>query len=81
MYDMWQHHLDALLDVQPTLKEALAERGLSETAVFLETDGGGGGAGQGEGDRVDGWMGGPGNGIGAVPPGMLVLLQREHVVM
>lgn len=54
---MWQHHLDALLDVQPTLKEALAERGLSETAVFLEADGGGGvagGGGQGEEGRADG---------------------------
>lgn len=50
VYDMWQHHLDALLDVQPTLKEALADRGLSETAVFLEADGGGGGRG---GDRAD----------------------------
>lgn len=58
--DMWHHHLDALLDVQPSLKEALAERGLSEAAVFLEAagDGGGGGAagssaGQGEEGRVD----------------------------
>lgn len=34
--DMWQRHLDALLDVQPTLAEALTDRGLSLTGVLLE---------------------------------------------
>lgn len=64
---MWQHHLDALLDVQPALKEALADRGLSEVAVFLKADGGGGGgatggAGQGEEGRVAGRARGGGGG-------------------
>lgn len=47
VWDMWQHHLDALLDVQPILMEALADRGLSQTGVFVEAVvvGGGGGSG------------------------------------
>ncbi|CAM9755576.1 unnamed protein product, partial [Scytosiphon promiscuus] len=54
--DMWQQRLDALLDVQPTLKEALADRGLSETGVFVEAARGAemaSGGENGKGDESD----------------------------
>lgn len=38
--DMWQHRLDALHDVQPTLAEALADRGLPEMAVLVRAEAG-----------------------------------------
>ncbi len=51
VWDMWQHHLDGLLDVQPILMEALADRGLSQTGVFVEAVGGGGGGSGGAAGR------------------------------
>ncbi|CAN0407748.1 unnamed protein product, partial [Ectocarpus sp. 8 AP-2014] len=59
--DMWQHRLDALHDVQPTLAEALADRGLPEMAVLVRAEAddsdatgeGAGAAGAGEEDGSD----------------------------
>lgn len=32
---MWQHNLDALMDVQANVKDALADRGLSEAEIAI----------------------------------------------
>lgn len=86
VHDMWQHHLDALLDVQPTLKEALADRGLSETAVFLEAEDGGSGAasGAGQGEGKLEWTGAGSvscktTGCLFVPEGRAVYLAVEKI--
>lgn len=47
---MWQYMLDVLCEVQPTLKEALADRGLSEADIFIKAGEVGGGNDQGEPD-------------------------------
>lgn len=35
VHEMWQHNLDALMDVQANVKDALADRGLSEAEIAI----------------------------------------------